>query len=77
MNRRELIRALSGGVAGIPAVKSVERIDASSNDVIVVKCLTVITPQIAAEIKELFQNALGDRKIIVIDEAIEITTLKA
>ncbi len=72
MNRRELIRMLSGGVAGIPLVKSIERLSANTEDVIIVKFERPLRPEVRRNIMDSFSLCFPNSKIMIIDHPVEI-----
>ena len=67
MNRRELIRVLSGGVAGIPAVQSLERLRPSADDVIVITYAHPLKQEHRATIREGLRAAFPNRKILILE----------
>lgn len=67
MTRRELIRMLTGGVAGVPAAKSIERVEVKTADVIHVKFDHSCRPtaEQTVMISEKLKECFPDNKILL------------
>lgn len=76
MNRRDLIRMLSGGVAGIPAVKSIERMELKKDDTIVFSYDGHISDSAKLHILDSLAKAFPGHKAIVIDQGAELKVIR-
>ena len=67
MTRREVVKALSGGVAGLPLVKSIERVSASPDDVAVITTERQMRPESIHTMSLSLKQAFPNNKILIIE----------
>lgn len=79
-DRRDFLKTLmAGGVAGIPAVKSVEKLELGPNDTIVIIYPGAISDQAADRLKRCLHGGLGlnpTQKVLVLGEGPEIKVIR-
>jgi hypothetical protein len=66
MNRRELVKMLSGGIAGIPAVKSIERLEVKPDDTLAIIYEGYLSQESAQQIKSGFAESMPGVKTLVL-----------
>lgn len=76
MDRRELIKVLTGGIAGLPAVDSIQRLELRSQDRLVVKVKGLISDDQAARIKAIIERNFPERIVMVIDNTIDLQVIR-
>ncbi len=76
MNRRELIRVLSGGIAGIPAVDSVNRLTVQPEDIVVLKYKGHMDYDSMVRLREQFNSKFPGLKVMVIDQDLDISVIR-
>lgn len=76
MDRRELLKTLSGGVAGIPAVQSIERIDVKPEDTIVFHYKDQLSDEHTKRVKEFLDRAFPGQKTLLVSGDWEIKVLR-
>ena len=53
-------------------VKDIRRVTYNPNDVIVVRCATRITPEVAQAMKDRLRDAFPTQKIVILDPSVEL-----
>jgi hypothetical protein len=75
MDRRDLFK-MFGGTAGIPLVRSVEKLEVRTDEVIVITTEHALKPAQREGIIDAFKRMLPGRKAIVIEGPIKIQVMR-
>ena len=76
MTRRDIFKMFAG-VAGIPAVKSVETLDVKKDDTIVLKFEEHLRPSAVGFIRDTMAEKFPGQKVMILDNGASVEVLRA
>lgn len=76
MNRREVIKALSGGIAGLPAVDEIQRLTLGPNDTLILRYECRLSLENMERLQAILQRELPGRKVLVLSDGAKLEVLR-
>jgi hypothetical protein len=77
MKRRELIRLLGGSIAGIPAVRAVERLDLKPRDTLVLKYNGFLKEEARARLMTELKKEFPSVRIMVLENGMDVAVIRS